>query len=391
MKFRSWGITIGLMALLFSAYVLDHLGAGMLPPTNALEELGNPSVHGDILHGCDASQGSSIGLLVPDQTTPRSEFPLSQVTPAYSIPRSDWSARAGFSVATATDPEHWASKLGSAWYLDWNVRADIPANGLQHWQMVRVHEDCITPAPEAIQSIAALVPGQVWIIGNEPDVIWQDNVTPEKYAIFYHELYYLIKASDPDALIAVGGISQSTPLRLKYLDRVLLTYYKIYNEPMPMDWWTVHGYVLREQKNSWGVEIPPGFEVIQGELYEIGDHGRLDLFESQLVSFRHWMAEHGYQHIPLALTEFGILMPASYGFPSETIANYLEETFTWLYQSQDTSIGYPGDGYHLVQKWAWFSISDPTYSSSNLADLSSNGLTIIGERFRKVVSSMEAR
>ena len=53
------------------------------------------------------------------------------------------------------------------------------------------------------------------------------------------------------------------------------------------------------------------------------------------------------------------------------VANYLEQTFTWLSQVQDESIGYPADGYHLVQKWAWFSISDPTYSSSDLGDLSS--------------------
>ena len=126
----------------------------------------------------------------------------------------------------------------------------------------------------------------------------------------------------------------------------------------------------------------------QGELREITDHGRTDLFEAQLISFRQWMAEHGYQDTPLALTEFGILMPASYGFPSDVVASYLEQTFTWLFQVQDESIGYPDDGYHLVQKWAWFSISDPTYSSSDLGDLASGELTLVGERFRDTVVSI---
>jgi hypothetical protein len=100
------------------------------------------------------------------------------------------------------------------------------------------------------------------------------------------------------------------------------------------------------------------------------------------------MAEHGYQQTPLALTEFGILMPSSYGFTTDVVGSYLEQTFTWLSEVSDEPIGYPEDGYHLVQKWAWFSISDPTYSSSNLGDLSSGKLTFVGERFRNTVSSM---
>ena len=255
--------------------------------------------------------------------------------------------------------------------------------------MIRVHEDCISPSVEEIQSAASSFPGHVWIIGNEPDVIWQDNVSASKYAIIYHELYTLIKSSDPTALIAVGGVSQATALRLQYLDQVLQTYQDLYHEPMPVDWWTVHGYVLREEKDSWGVDIPPGIDATQGELREVVDHGRIDLFEEQIRSFRQWMAERGYQSSPLALTEFGILMPSSYGFPSEVVTNYLEQTFTWLDQVRDESIGYPEDAYHLVQRWAWFSISDPTYSNSNLGDLSSGKLTSVGERFRHVVSTLE--
>jgi hypothetical protein len=239
--------------------------------------------------------------------------------------------------------------LGSGWYLDWIVQTATEINYLDHWQMIRVHEDCISPSIEDIQWAAARFPSQVWIIGNEPDVIWQDNVTAVRYAEIYHDLYELIKSSDPTALIAVGGVSQATPLRLQYLDHVLSTYQNLYHEPMPVDWWTVHGYVLREEKGSWGVDIPPGITATQGELREVKDHGRLDLFEAQLRSFRQWIAEHGYQQTPLALT------------------------------------GYPEDGYHLVQKWAWFSISDPTYSTSDLGDISSGKLTILGEKFRSMI------
>jgi len=170
---------------------------------------------------------------------------------------------------------------------------------------------------------------------------------------------------------------------------VLQAFQSLYHEPMPVDWWTVHGYVLREEKGSWGVGIPPGIKATQGELREVRDHGRMDLFESQIRAFRQWMAGRGYQNTPLALTEFGILMPASYGFPSEMVGDYLVQTFTWLEQTKDETIGNPDDGYRLVQKWAWFSISDPTYSTSDLGDLPSGKLTVVGEKFREFVSTLE--
>jgi hypothetical protein len=354
---------------------LQFNGISIITPTES-----NP------LNTCDLTQASFSGPLVPDPTTASSENRLSEISPGQTVPESAWSPRAGFSISAPTDPEHWAQMLGSGWYLDWNVQSEPSSTNLDHWQMIRVHEDCISPSIEAIQTIAARNTGEVWVIGNEPDVIWQDNITAIKYATTYHILYDSIKSADPTALIAVGGVSQATPIRLAYLDQVLEDYQNLFHESMPVDWWTVHGYVLREEKGSWGVDIPPGIDAIQGELREVDDHGRIDLFESQLRSFRQWMAENGYQHTPLALTEFGILMPSSYGFPEEMVARYLEQTFTWLSQVQDESSGYPSDGYHLVQRWAWFSVSDPTYVSSNLGDLSSGNLTIVGETFRDTVS-----
>jgi hypothetical protein len=347
-----------------------------IPTSNAQEHL----------QACDSSQESPVGPLVPEQGTPLPLTPLDEIRTAEAIPCVNWSARAGFSISSFTDPAYWAEMLGSSWYLDWSMQGEMPANSPEHWQMVRVHEDCISPSLQAIQSTASSYPGRVWIIGNEPDVIWQDDVTASSYAVFYHELYQLIKSSDPTAQVAVGGISQATPLRLQYLDQVLQAYRELYGQPMQADWWTVHGYVLREERDSWGVEIPPGMDVTQGELYEVSDHGRLDLFENQLVAFRQWMKVNGYQDTPLALTEFGILMPNSYGFPPEMIADYLEQTFGWLYQAKNISTGFPTDDYHLVQKWAWFSISDSNYPSSNLGDISSGGLTLVGERYRSVVS-----
>ncbi len=387
MTSRIWAAILLLVALLTAAVQIDRPIAANLPPVNTASVSANPAV--TALRACAGSQAASIGPLVPGQDLVAGQTSIVNAPDINAISPAGWSSRAGFSISTSTDPGLWAGLLGAGWYLDWTVQAGSLPAGPVHWQMVRVHQGCIIPAPEVIKLAATSHPGQVWVIGNEPDVIWQDNVTPEAYAAYYHDVYTLLKSSDQTALIAVGGISQATPLRFQYLDRVLQTYQDLYHAPLPADWWTLHGYVLREEKGSWGVEIPPGIDATRGELYEVIDHGRLDLFENQVIAFRQWMFQHGYQATPLALTEFGILMPNSYGFPPEFIATYLDQTFSWLYQARDSSTGYPADSFHLVQKWAWFSVSDPTYSSSNLGDLSSNRLTDIGERFRDVVLSME--
>jgi hypothetical protein len=156
---------------------------------------------------------------------------------------------------------------------------------------------------------------------------------------------------------------------------------------MPVDIWTVHGFVLREQRGSWGVEIPPGLSQDEGRLYGIEDHARLDIFEQQLRDFRQWMALRGYREKPLALTEFGILMPAAYGFPPELVVEYLRASFSLLDRLTDEATGYPMDGNRLVQRWAWFSLADVLYPTSDLADLIQGQLTELGWSYRMYVEN----
>ena len=293
------------------------------------------------------------------------------------------SSRAGFGLTGSRDAETWARRLGAGWYIDWRVGRKYPTQRPEHWQMVRLWRGCVAPSQEAIRWLAAYYPGNVWVIGNEPDNRWQDNVTPEEYAQVYHDLYYLIKVADPTALVAVGGVTQATPLRLAYLDRVLIAYQALYDEPMPVDWWTVHGFVLREEKGVWGAGIPAGFVAeTSGQLYQKAETGSVEIFKEHILAFRTWMVERGYRDKPLAITEFGILMDPIYGFTPDVVADYLWDTFTWLGEARDARTGYSEDENRLVQRWAWFSLYDPLYPTSNLANLKADALTEIGQAFR---------
>jgi len=256
--------------------------------------------------------------------------------------------------------------------------------------MIWVNGDAFSPAAETLSALVAAQPGTVWEIGNEPDVIWQSNSTPEQYARVYHELYTLIKSADPTARVAAGAVSQPTPLRLLYLDLVLETYQNLYGEPMPVDIWAVHNAILREERGSWGVDIPPGIGANTGRLYEIEDNDRLDIFQQQLVDFRVWMRDRGYRDRPLYLTEFSILMPADYGFPPERVVAFMTGAFDWMLSAADGGLGCPADGNRLVQRWAWYSVADldapDHYPTGNLFDPETKAMTAVGRAFADYIA-----
>ncbi len=275
-----------------------------------------------------------------------------------------------------------ADQLGLGWYLTWGVVAQPPhLAGVEFAQMVRLSESGYRPDAATIQAAARANPGSTWLIGNEPDVLWQDNVTPQAYARHYHELYRLLKEADPTCQVAIGGVAQPTLLRTAYLDQVLAEYQGLYQEPMAVDVWNVHNFVLREEQNSWGVGIPPGQAAGQGQLFEIEDGDNLLIFRQQIADFRRWMKSHGEQNKPLIVSEYGIPMPAEYGFDAQRVTDFMLGTFDIMLTAADPEIGYPADDYRLVQRWAWFSLADDTYPTGNLIDRADGSLTPLGQAY----------
>lgn len=333
--------------------------------------------------------------LVP---TPSREVPVTVSPPSTTatvLPATPMEApalgrgeRERFGVGVPLPPisDYPVEDLGIGWYLNWGVRWD-PAHpaGADYWQMVRVSEEGYYPDVDTIQAVADANPGSYWLIGNEPDVVWQDNTTPERYAVHYHDLYHMLKFADPTCHVAIGGVSQPTPLRMAYLERVLSSYESQYGEPMPVDVWNVHNFILREERDSWGVGIPPGMDVDAGVLYGIEDHDDASIFGEQIVAFRRWMSEHGERNKPLVISEYGILMPEDYGFDQERVRRYMEATFGTLLTARDEAIGYPEDDNRLVQWWCWWSLSAPEdyYPTGSLCDPETKALTALGAAFAR--------
>jgi hypothetical protein len=278
-----------------------------------------------------------------------------------------------------------ALKVG--WVMDWAARGGSPyGDGIAYAQTVRMGGGQLSRDPATLTAIASGNPGSLWLISNEPDVRWQDNVTADVYARLYHDAYHAIKAGDGSAVVAAGGIAQPTPLRMKYLDIALQHYQSMYGTPLPADAWHIHNYMLREERDSWGVDIPPGLADNTGALYGVDDSKNIAIFKSQIVAFRRWMAARGYGGQPLVISEFGIPMPADYGFSHDVVANFLRETTHYFLTAVDAGLGGAGDGGRLVQRWCWFSLEHPPYPTGDLFRSGANQWTALGHSWLGMVS-----
>jgi hypothetical protein len=341
-------------------------------------------------------------------TPPRTLHSGHHFFPPYPNPRD----RFGFD-STKDDPltEYDVALLNAGWYSDWGASLN-PAHPdrLAYVQLIRFtagsnpHDPAqvtLSPNRETIAGIAATNPGSLWLMNNEPDSMYQGNpIYPDVYAHVYHELYHYIKTLDPTALIANGGIVQPTPCRMAYLDVVWDTYYQAFSETMPVDVWNIHAFTLREVYGEWGASTPPGVDPSCGIDYRMHDADDMDIFRENLIAFRQWMKDKGEQNKPLIISEYGILWPEYYPgtstllrdeegnvFSATRVSHFMTQTFDLFLYEAFPDVGYPEDGYRLVQAWTWYSLSD-TYYNGNLFDPGTGQITPMGQTYADYVAAL---
>ncbi len=316
--------------------------------------------------------------------------------------------RLGFGI-TADPTRYDLAPLKAGWYVNWHVAplAPHPA-GLNFAQIIRTNNSGFWPSGADLTAAILRGRGSLWLIGNEPDCLFQDNVLPENYARVYYEAYHAIKKVDPLARVAIGGIVQATPARIQWLDAVWNAYQRLYGVNMPVDVWNMHAFVLREVRSGygaacgqggdngeWGAGMPPGTPMNCGWWLSPDDHARLDLVQEQIIRFRTWMRDHGQQNKALVVSEYGILFPeelnpALYGY--QGVRDFMIGTFNYFMTARDPQLGYPADDYHLVQQWAWYSLDDINFESagttlSALLNPNTRQYTRLGQEFAAYAAS----
>ena len=268
-----------------------------------------------------------------------------------------------------------AARLSAGWYHDYN-RQLTPShpNGMQYHQMIRSGINTTTLAQTIGPQVDAN-PGSIWAVGNEPDRHGQDDQTPAQYAVFYHDVYAFLKQRDPTSRVMAAAIVQATPIRLRYLSMVLAEYQQRYGTAMPVDIWSMHGFILPESC-SWGAGLPPGLEAFASEAVPcpatLAEHGNIETFKTRVRAFRQWMKDNGYRNQPLIISEYGILLSKYHGFPYATVRSYMLASFDFLLNTTDSQTGMPGDGNRLVQEFSWFSLNFYEYNLNTGQGLNGN-------------------
>lgn len=295
--------------------------------------------------------------------------------------------------------------LQAGWYQDWGASLN-PAQpgGLAYARTIYFTvntNSCGTgkiPASVRSQVSASLTgtalinnlaahPGALWIIGNEPDSIYNCSpIQPALYAELFHEFRGFIKAHDPTARVVIGGIVQPSPLRLAYLDQVLAHHQARFGQPLETDLWNIHLYAFPEIAGQAGAGVPPGAAATSGWTHSWTQTVSLSVLADNLRAMRQWLADRGQRHKPLIITEFGQVIPddGSYWldglhFTQAVSRDYLAGAVDHFLTATDPSLGYPADGNRLVQMWAWYSLRDATYGGDLLNP--NNSLTLAGQAF----------
>ena len=251
--------------------------------------------------------------------------------------------------------------LRLSWYTDWDTHlAPERPGGIEYVHLITAAGGQIVPESYIRSLVQANPPGSLWIIGNEPECPHQDRCTPEEYAILYQHAYVTIKSYDPTAQVAVGGVVEGTPLRLKWLTRMVDYYQATFGEPLPVDVWNTHNIILPES-GDWGAGVPVGLGEGHGELYGAQDNDNMDIWRRHIVNMRVWMRDHGYRDKPLIVSEYGVLMPTEFGFTPERINAFMNASFDYMMSARDDTLGYPADGNRLVQRWAWNNLNGQPY------------------------------
>jgi hypothetical protein len=338
---------------------------------------------------------SRLASWATPQTTPQSINSGQHFLPPFGNARD----RLGFDSGTLTGYD--VAQLNAGWYSNWgaSLNPDHPDH-LVYAQLIRFHAGAdphdpaqvtVNPSKATIAQIAAAQPGSLWLMSNEPDSFYQgDPILPEVYAVVYHDFYAYIKDLDPTALIANGGIVQPTPCRLEYLDIVWDTFLNTYDEPMPVDVWNIHAFVLREVYKQWGASTPPGVDPSCGIAYTVDDSGDMDIFWNNIRAMRTWMKEKGQQDKPLIISEYGILWPQWFAaqYTPQRVSYFMTQTFDLFLYETDPEIGYAADDYRLVQTWAWYSLSDDQQYNGYLFNSGNKTLSLMGRSYASYTAAL---
>ena len=229
--------------------------------------------------------------------------------------------------------------------------------------------------------------GTIWLVGNEVGFTpGGDSRTPQQYAIDYHGAYHVLKSMGYSYQVGHGAVITTEREEvtrgyvggcggIAYLERVLLSYRDIFGESMPIDVFNIHVYARNLEEGCTDLQ---------------------DVM-TQVVTFREFMKDQGYQEFPLMISELGC--PLGKASAAE-IMRFMTSAYEALLGMRSPQLGMSRDNFRLVQRIAWFIGAPPEdlkYApvNMNLGQTSlmdrAGSLTALGQTFRQMIPELEKR
>jgi len=236
-------------------------------------------------------------------------------------------------------------RLGPVWYYTYSFVGDAEPGHLRVYLVPPQYDDL--NLDKAVRTHR----GAWWIIGNEPNDPFQDNLSPAAYAGFFHRASRLIRRADPTARILPAGLANAD---WTWADAFLRAYSAQYGHAPHTDGWNIHVYVLEPDSPQTDAQR----------------------FRERIMAFRSWMAQRNEGHKPLWLTEFGLLKYPDRPMSASEIASYMENTVGWLRTTD------------YVQCWAWFAADTRGQFHGDLYDAQGQ-LSPFGIAYRDAIQGQE--
>ena len=316
------------------------------------------------------------------------------------------------------------SEIHALTYLDWAKESLSVPDGVEYIHVLKMRfnkDDSLDQIlfDQFLQDLPNLIArniGSTWLIGNEPDCYWQDNLFPEIYAERFFAVTNIINSEDETALVGFGSIVQPTPIRLRYLERSLKKLEELSgskeNAMKMIDFWSIHSFILNEEpitdtQKPWGAGHAIGFDCSADDCFDLiiitdyADTYSIDIFEQRISNFRMWMEIIGEREKPLWITEYGSLLPDWEVYCSDPVwcepynnwpstkdnINFLVDSFDFLLNTSNGATGLPNDENKLVQRWYWYSLNDhlDSFGGSLFDPDNDKQITELGKAYKRYI------
>lgn len=206
--------------------------------------------------------------------------------------------------------------LDVTWAYTWHHCNEWPMPSIEYVPMVRSIHNGFN-AEDVLDIILWHGAGGYWLVGNEPNNQWQDNLTPMEAAIAYGEIINIILSTDPTARVILGNFSNpSLYFRDTWFAQFKSAWITKWNEDVTTKivGWGVHAYVRPYATESY--------------------QNAIDRVQRQILAWKDMAPD-----CQLWVTEFGnidrIDEETEFGTEVETNIEIMTQMTTWLEANVD--------------------------------------------------------